>query len=89
MQTGGIIAPFEDNLFTNNADVFVRISTKGTNACSGIGQFKVFVNPRPVPKGNIDPVYLCVNNPIDNPQQITIDLNGYTRSSIRHLSIGF
>ena len=78
LQTGGIIAPFEDNLFTNNADVFVRISTKGTNACSGIGQFKVFVNPRPVPKGNIDPVYLCVNNPIDNPQQITIDLNGYT-----------
>ena len=78
LQTGGIIAPFEDNLFTNNADVFVRISTKGTNACSGIGQFKVFVNPRPVPQGNIDPVYLCVNNPIDNPQQITIDLNGYT-----------
>jgi len=78
LQTNQIIAPYNDDLFTNNSDVFVRISTKGTNACSGIGQFKVFLNPRPVPQGNIDPIYLCVNNPIDNPQQLTTDLNGYT-----------
>ena len=81
LQTNQIIAPFEDDLFTNNADVFVRISTKGSNACSGIGQFKIFVNTRPVPQGNTTSMYLCVNNPIDSPQQITIDLNGYTGSS--------
>ncbi len=78
LQTNQIIAPFEDDLFTDNSDVFVRISTKGSNACSGIGQFKIFVNTRPIPKGNTTPMYLCVNNPIDNPQQITIDLDGST-----------
>mgnify|MGYP005991969089 CR=1 FL=1 len=78
LQTNEIVAPFEDDLFTNNADVFVRISTKNSNACSGIGRFKFFVNTRPVPQGNTDTMYLCVNNPIDNPQQITIDLNGFT-----------
>ena len=78
LQTNQIVVPFEDDLFTNNSDVFVRISTKGSNACSGIGQFKIFVNTRPVPQGNTTPMYLCVNNPIDNPQQITIDLNGFT-----------
>ena len=78
LQTNQIVAPYEDDLFTNNADVFVRISTKGSNACSGIGQFKIFINTRPIPQGNINPIYLCVNNPIDNPQQITIDLNGDT-----------
>ncbi|MDG2074156.1 MAG: T9SS type B sorting domain-containing protein [Polaribacter sp.] len=78
LQTNQIIAPFEDDLFTDNSDVFVRISTKGSNACSGIGQFKIFVNTRPVPQGNTTSMYLCVNNPIDSPQQITIDLNGFT-----------
>ncbi len=78
LQTNQIVAPFNDDLFTDNSDVFVRISTKGTNACSGIGQFKLFVNTLPIPKGNVTPLFLCVNNPIDNPQQITIDLNGFT-----------
>ncbi|WKD86880.1 hypothetical protein KCTC32516_02260 [Polaribacter huanghezhanensis] len=78
LQTNQMVAPYEDDLFTNNADVFVRISTKGANACSGIGQFKIFVNTRPIPQGNTTPMYLCVNNPIDNPQQITIDLDGNT-----------
>jgi len=78
LQTNQITAPFNDDIFTNNSDVFVRISIKGTNACSGIGQFKIFVNKRPVPQGNLFPMYLCVNNPIDNPQQITIDLDGNT-----------
>jgi gliding motility-associated-like protein len=76
LQTNQIVTPYEDDLFTNDSDVFVRISTKGSNACSGIGQFKIFVNTRPAPQGNVTPMYLCVNNPIDNPQQITIDLDG-------------
>jgi len=78
LQTNLIETPYDDDLFVNNSDVFVRISTIGTNACSGIGQFKVFVNTRPIPQGNTAPLYLCVNNPIDNPQPITIDLNADT-----------
>ena len=78
LQTNQIISPYDDDLFINNSDVFVRISTIGTNACSGIGQFKVFVNTRPIPQGNTAPIYLCVNNPIDNPQEITTDLNAFT-----------
>lgn len=78
LQTNEIVAPYEDDVFTDNSDVFVRISTKNSNACSGIGRFKIFINTRPIPQGNTDTMYLCVNNPIDNPQQITIDLNGDT-----------
>ena len=79
LQTNQIIAPFEDDLFLNNADVFVRISIIGSNACSGIGQFKIFINARPIPQGNVNSIYLCVNNPIDNPQRVTVDLNTDTR----------
>ena len=78
LQTNEIVAPYEDDVFTDNSDVFVRVSTKNSNACSGIGRFKIFINTRPIPQGNTDTMYLCVNNPIDNPQQITIDLNGDT-----------
>ncbi len=78
LQTNQIVAPFDDDLFVNNSDVYVRIATVGTSACSGIGQFKIFVNTRPIPQGNTTPDYLCVNNPIDNPQLRTIDLNADT-----------
>ncbi len=78
LQTNQIVAPFNDDIFTNDTNVFVRISTTGTSACTGIGQFKIFVNTRPIPQGNVNPQYLCVNNPIDNPQLITIDLNADT-----------
>lgn len=81
LQLNKITSPYEDDLFLNNSDVFVRIATLSTNACSGIGQFKVFVNTRPIPKGNPTPLYLCVNNPIDSPQNITIDLNADTGAS--------
>jgi gliding motility-associated-like protein len=78
LQTNQILIPFNDDIFTNDSNVFVRVSTIGTSACTGIGQFKIFVNTRPIPQGNITPQYLCVNNPIDNPQNITIDLNADT-----------
>jgi gliding motility-associated-like protein len=78
LQTNQLLTPFDDDLFLNNADVFVRISNIGTNACSGIGQFKIFINIRPTPAGNTTPQYLCVNNPIDNPQLISIDLHAET-----------
>ena len=78
LEINEIQAPYENTLFVNNEDVFVRIAIKGTNECSGIGQFKIFVNELPVPQGNSDPLLLCVNNPIDNPQNITIDLDADT-----------
>jgi gliding motility-associated-like protein len=78
LQTNQIVTPFSDDIFTNDSNVFVRVTTTGTSACSGIGQFKIYVNTRPIPQGNTNPQYLCVNNPIDNPQSITIDLNGDT-----------
>ena len=81
LQNNQIVTPYEDDLFINNSDVFVRITTIGTTACTGIGQFKIFINTRPIPQGNTTPRYLCVNNPIDNPQQITIDLNADTGTS--------
>lgn len=78
LQTNQIVMPFKDELSYNDTTIFVRIGTKGSNACSGIGQFKIFINTRPVPQGNTTPIYLCVNNPIDNPQLISLDLNGAT-----------
>lgn len=78
LEINEIIAPYENTLFVDNEDVFVRIAIKGTNRCSGIGQFKIFVNELPEPQGNSDPLLLCVNNPVDNPQNITIDLNADT-----------
>ena len=78
LQLNQITSPYTDDLFLNNSDVFVRIANLSTNACSGIGQFKVFVNTRPIPQGNLTPIYLCVNNPIDSPQNNTVDLNADT-----------
>ena len=78
LETNEITAPYDEELFINNSDVFVRIATIGTNACSGVGQFKFFVNALPVPQGNTDTLLLCVNNPIDNPQNKSIDLDADT-----------
>ncbi len=78
LQTSPIITPYSDDLFTNNSEIFVRVSTKGTNVCNGISSFKVVVNPLPIPQGTTEPIYLCLNNPIDNPQLITTDLNADT-----------
>lgn len=78
LQTNQIVAPFDDDFFINNEDIFIRVTTKNTSACSGIGQFKVFVNALPIPNGNIDPMYLCINNPKDSPQLLSINLDGKT-----------
>ena len=78
LQTNEIIAPYEDDLFINNDDIFIRISLKGTNACESVGKFKINIQDLPIPKGNNDDINLCVNNPRDNPQLITTDLDADT-----------
>ena len=78
LQINRIEAPFNDDLFTNDSFVYVRISKIGADSCEGISKFKIYINARPIPAGNTTPQYLCVNNPIDNPQLITIDLNADT-----------
>ena len=78
LEINEITAPFDSISFSNNTIIYVRIATNGISECSGVGEFKIFINQRPVPQGNTEPLYLCVNNPIDNPQNITIDLNADT-----------
>ncbi|MFK8059832.1 MAG: T9SS type B sorting domain-containing protein [Polaribacter sp.] len=73
-----IVAPYNDDLFTDNADVFIKVSLKNTEACTSIGQFKVFVQELPIPKGNTNTITLCVNNPVTNPQPFTVDLDAST-----------
>ena len=75
-----IETPYDSNKYTDNTTVFVRIS-KG-NTCAGVGQFNLYVNKRPIPKGNLTPIILCVNNPIDTPQLIATNLNATTNNSI-------
>lgn len=69
-----ITTPYDTYLFENDTQIFVRISKN--NICSGVGQFTLYVNKRPVPKGNLTAQVLCVNNPVDVPQLFTINLDG-------------
>ncbi|QTE22949.1 T9SS type B sorting domain-containing protein [Polaribacter cellanae] len=78
LQINEIEKPFENTLFSNNDDIFVRISLKGSRDCQSIGQFKIKVRELPIPQGNTTTQILCVNNPIDNPQLISINLNANT-----------
>ncbi|MBG7631073.1 MAG: immunoglobulin domain-containing protein, partial [Bacteroidetes bacterium] len=61
-----------------NIDIFVRISNKTTNNCISVGKFSLIINPIPLPKGNEEIIILCVNNPRDNPQLFTEQLDGGT-----------
>ncbi|MGY0408491.1 MAG: T9SS type B sorting domain-containing protein, partial [Polaribacter sp.] len=78
LETNEIVAPFNDDLFTDNKDVFVRISLKTSGTCESIGQFKIRILKRPVPQGNTNNIFLCLNNPIDNPQLRFVDLDANT-----------
>lgn len=78
LQTNEIKAPFNEDLFINNDDIYVRISLKGSDACKSIAQFKIKIQERPIPKGSLDNIYLCINNPVDSPQLITTDLDAST-----------
>ncbi len=78
LQNNEIEIPYEDHLFNDGDDIFVRISLANSDSCESIGQFKIRVHELPIPQGNPDTLVLCVNNPIDNPQLITIDLDADT-----------
>ncbi|MEO9570258.1 MAG: hypothetical protein ABJG40_03600, partial [Polaribacter sp.] len=78
LQNNEIIAPFEDYLLNDGDDIFVRISLVNTNSCESIGQFKINILDLPIPKGNTNEEILCINNPIDNPQLITLNLDAHT-----------
>ncbi|MDB2385076.1 T9SS type B sorting domain-containing protein [Polaribacter sp.] len=77
LQVNKITAPYEE-LYSNDTDIFVRVSLKATNDCESVGQFKIFINELPIPQGSIDPLLLCISNPIPNPQPDTIALNADT-----------
>lgn len=78
LQNNEIVIPYNDDLFNDDDDIFIRISLKGSSACESIGRFKIQVQERPIPQGNINNIYLCVKNPIDSPQLITTDLDAST-----------
>ncbi|WP_299007309.1 T9SS type B sorting domain-containing protein [uncultured Tenacibaculum sp.] len=78
LQTNQILPPYEDHLFTNNSDIYVRISNKGTTSCETVGNFKILVEKLPIPQGNLNEEILCVDNPRRTPQPHTIALNADT-----------
>ncbi|CAM1349577.1 T9SS type B sorting domain-containing protein [Tenacibaculum crassostreae] len=81
LQVNQILPPYEDDIFINNSDVFVRISNKGANSCEAVGNFKIFVEKIPEPQGNLEGLILCVDNPRLTPQPHTITLNADTGNS--------
>lgn len=78
LQTNKITSPYNDDLFTDNSEVFVRIISKHNNACESIGKFNVHVENLPIPQGNLNDLILCVDNPRSNPQPHTVILNADT-----------
>ncbi len=78
LEINEIEASSQTTSFTNNSPIFVRIATNGSSSCSGVGEFKIYVNERPIAQGDTAPTYLCVNNPIDNPQMKFIPLDATT-----------
>ncbi|MGG6232214.1 T9SS type B sorting domain-containing protein [Tenacibaculum sp. SDUM215027] len=82
LQTNQILPPYQDDLFTDNSDVYVRISNKGATSCEAVGSFKIFVEKIPVPQGDLNDLILCIDNPRSNPQPHTIPLNADTGNPI-------
>jgi gliding motility-associated-like protein len=78
LQRNEIVAPYEDDIFESEAILFVRISLKNSNACESVGEFSIIIQERPMPQGSADAYLLCLNNPINFPQLITIDLDANT-----------
>lgn len=81
LQVNELVAPFEKYVFINNSVIYVRISLKPNNSCEIIGSFSLIAQKLPNPNGNNTNTYLCVNNPVDNPQLLTKKLDGSTNNS--------
>ncbi|QTE22950.1 T9SS type B sorting domain-containing protein [Polaribacter cellanae] len=68
--------PYNTYRYTNNTDIFLRISKN--NTCEGIGTFKLIVLEIPEPMGNTTTMPLCINFPDNIPILETKPLNGST-----------
>ncbi len=77
-QLNAIVAPYKDDLFTNDSDIFVRITPIPASSCFSIISFKIFVNSLPNPQGNSIPIPLCINIPKDTSPIATVALNAST-----------
>lgn len=62
-------------------EVIVVISNKLTKNCDSAGKLNLELNALPDPEGNEDTLILCVNNPIDSPQLLSINLDGSTSNT--------
>ncbi|OSY88387.1 hypothetical protein WH52_06405 [Tenacibaculum holothuriorum] len=69
-QTNEITPPYEDDLFVNDSDVFVRIVPKSDTSCFTIIGFKLFVEPLPIPQGSTTPLNLCTANDLTSESVI-------------------
>ena len=78
LQNNPLIGSLE---FPDNTEIFVRVSNNTTQNCISVGTFNLIVNPIPIPQGNEEPILLCVNNPRDNPQLLTVELDASTGKS--------
>jgi gliding motility-associated-like protein len=77
LQINAIEAPYIKQ-YENNTTIFLKISAKSTNNCESFGQFNIYINEIPIPKGNEDPIFLCISNGIANSQTNTVPLNADT-----------
>lgn len=57
-------------------EIFLRIENEATKTCLGGGTFNLKINPLPQLNGEEEEQLLCVNNPIDTPQERSVILNG-------------
>ncbi|MDE1208216.1 T9SS type B sorting domain-containing protein [Tenacibaculum larymnensis] len=78
LQINKILPPYDDDLFTNDSEIFVRIISKTNNACESVGKFNLHVENLPIPQGNLNDIILCIDNPRPSPQPHTVPLNAYT-----------
>lgn len=77
-QSNPILPPYTNHRFINNSDVFVRVFPNSDPNCFVIFNFKIFIEPIPIPQGSSTPILLCSNIPKENSTIATVDLNAST-----------
>lgn len=70
--------PLEGLLELTSQTIFVKITNETSSNCISVGSFEAVVNELPLLPEPSDPVILCVDNPVGNPQPHTISLDGTT-----------
>jgi gliding motility-associated-like protein len=58
----------------SEGEIVIRVFDSGTNNCLSVGTFNLIVNPIPAIQEPLEDIILCVNNPRDDPQMMTVDL---------------